>query len=62
MANFHVILSFASLHYWTGRALVIVGSMGSFEPMDFWELFKISFTEEIIPDSELLSCLDVQEI
>lgn len=25
------------------RALVIVGSMGSFEPMDFWKLLNLTY-------------------
>ena len=38
------------------RALVIVGSMGSFEPMDFWKFlnltYLISFTEDRVHGSE----------
>ena len=42
-----------------------VGSMGSFEPMNFWENFEfhlVLFAEDRVQGSELIACLDVQEL
>ena len=53
-------------HIWLkSRALVVVGSIGSFEPMDFLKTFEFNlllFTEEIVQGSKLLACLDFQEL
>ena len=41
------------------------GSMGSFEPMIFWENFEfhlVLFAEDRVQVSELIACLDVQEV